>query len=44
MSEIELIPESLTEQDNTINVEMTDDEIWFMKHFIKEYNHKKLLK
>lgn len=43
MSEIELIPEKLTEQDNTINVEMTEDEIWFIKHFIKEYNPKKIV-
>lgn len=43
MAEIELTSEGLTEQDNTINVEMTDDEIWFMKHFIKEYHPKKIV-
>lgn len=43
MTEIELIPKRLTDQDNTINVEMTDDEIWFMKHFIKEYNPQKIV-
>lgn len=43
MSEIELIPESLTEEDNTINVEMTNDEIWFVKNFIKKYNPKKIV-
>lgn len=43
MAEIELTSDGLTEQDNTINVEMTDDEIWFMKHFIKEYHPKKIV-
>lgn len=43
MSEIELIAESLTEDDNTINVEMTNDEIWFVKNLIKKCNPKKIV-
>lgn len=43
MVEIELISEGIDEQDNTINVEMSIDEIWFMKHFIKKYNPKKIV-
>lgn len=41
MIEIELIPEGIDEQDNTVNVEMLADEIWFLKHLIKKYNPKK---
>ncbi len=43
MSEIELISEKLTPNDNSINVEMSDGEIWFVKHFIKEFNPKKIV-
>lgn len=43
MSEIELIAEKLTEKDNTLNVEMSDDEIWFLKNFIKKCNPKKIV-
>lgn len=43
MVEIELIAESLDEQDNLVNVEMSKDEIWFLKKFIKKYNPKKIL-
>lgn len=41
MSEIELEAGKLTEDDNRLNVEMSEEEIWFLKHFIKEYNPKK---
>lgn len=44
MVEIELIPEKLSEDDNTVNVEMTKGEIWFLKHFIKTYHPKKSLR
>ena len=43
MTEIELIAEKLTEHDNTINVEMSLEEIWFLKHFIKTFNPKKIV-
>ena len=43
MTEIELIAEKLSEYDNTINVEMSLEEIWFLKHFIKTYNPKKIV-
>lgn len=43
MTEIELIPEGISENDNTTNVEMSDDEIWFLKRFIKMYNPKKIV-
>ena len=43
MSEIELTAENLTEQDNTINVEMSKDEIWFLKTLIGKYNPKKIV-
>ena len=43
MVEIELTAERLDEQDNTLNVEMSDNEIWFVKHFIKKYNPKKIV-
>lgn len=43
MNEIELIPEELSRFDNTINVEMSEEEIWFLKHFIKKYNPKKIV-
>lgn len=41
--EIELIAEPISEEDNTINVEMTAGEIWFLKSFIKRYNPKKIV-
>lgn len=43
MSEIELEAGKLTEDDNRLNVEMSEEEIWFLKHFIKEYNPKKIV-
>ena len=43
MVEIELISEGISSLDNTVNVEMSDDEIWFLKYFIKEYNPKKIV-
>lgn len=43
MVEIELISLGIDELDNTINVEMSVDEIWFVKHFIKKYNPKKIV-
>ena len=43
MSEIELISKGITKQDNTINVEMSNDEIWFLKYFIKKFNPKKIV-
>ncbi|AMK15421.1 class I SAM-dependent methyltransferase [Methanobrevibacter olleyae] len=43
MREIELIPEGIAEDDNTINVEMNQNEIWFLKTFIKKYNPKKIV-
>lgn len=41
--EIELIPNEISKQDNIVNVEMSKDEIWFLKHFIKKYNPKKIV-
>lgn len=43
MSEIELIAGELTPYDNTVNVEMKNDEIWFLKSFIKRYKPKKIV-
>lgn len=43
MTEIELKVEELSELDNTINVEMTHDEISFLKTFIERYNPKKIV-
>lgn len=43
MVEIELIPKKLTDTDNTINVEMLNEEIWFLKHFIKQYRPQKIV-
>lgn len=43
MNEIELIPGKLSNDDNTINVEMSKEEIWFLKTFIKNYNPKKIV-
>ena len=43
MVEIELEVEELSNLDNTINVEMTKDEISFLKTFIKKYNPKKIV-
>lgn len=43
MTEIELIPKKLSKEDNTTNVEMIKEEIWFMKHFIKTYRPKKIV-
>lgn len=41
MSEIELLPEEITEDDNTTHVEMNIKEIAFLKRFIMEYKPKK---
>ena len=43
MVEIELEVEKLSKSDNTVNVEMTRDEISFLKTFIKKYNPKKIV-
>lgn len=43
MSEIELIAEDLAPEDNTTNVEMDNEEIWFLKNFIKTYHPKKIV-
>lgn len=43
MVEIELIPDKLSDDDNRVNVEMTKEEIWFLKHFIKTYHPKKIV-
>ena len=43
MTEIELVAGKLTRFDNTINVEMSNDEIWFLKTFIENYNPKKIV-
>lgn len=43
MHEIELTPEPLSDDDNTINVEMSEAEICFVKKFIKEFNPKKIV-
>ena len=43
MVEIELIPKKLSDDDNRVNVEMTNEEIWFLKHFIKTYHPKKIV-
>jgi len=43
MNETELIPKELTNQDNTQKILMSNEEIWFVKHFIKKYNPKKIV-
>ena len=43
MVEIELISEGISKKDNVLNVEMSFDEIWFLKNFIKKYNPKKIV-
>lgn len=43
MTEYELKPKELSEDDNTVNVEMSKSEIWFLKHFIKKYHPKKIV-
>lgn len=43
MTEIELNAEKLAKEDNTINVEMSPDEIWFLKNFVKKHNPKKIV-
>jgi predicted O-methyltransferase YrrM len=43
MTEFELTPSILSNDDNTINVEMTNEEIWFLKHFITTYHPKKIV-
>lgn len=39
--EIELIPEELSNEDNTSYVKMSKADIWFLKHLLKKYNPKK---
>ena len=41
MTEVELIAGDISSKDNTINVEMSNGEIWFLKYFLKKYNPKK---
>lgn len=43
MAEIELKAEKLTENDNSKNVEMTDEEIWLIKYLIEKYDPKKIV-
>ena len=43
MKERELIPKSLSRNDNKKNVLMTDNEIWFLKYLLKKYNPKKIV-
>lgn len=43
MNEIELIAGDISAQDNTNNVEMSNDEIWFLKHLLKKYKPKKIV-
>ena len=43
MTEYELIPGKISADDNTTYVEMSKTEIWFLKHFIKTYNPKKIV-
>lgn len=43
MTEIELTAGKISEDDNTTLVEMSEDEIWFLKHFIETYNPKKIV-
>ena len=43
MTEFELEVEDLSELDNIVNVEMTSDEISFLKTFIQRYNPKKIV-
>ena len=43
MVEIELKPEELSKEDNLERVEMSRDELWFLKHFFKKYNPKKIV-
>lgn len=43
MNEIELVAEGISENDNTVNVEMSNDEIWFLKYLLKMYNPKKIV-
>lgn len=43
MNEIELIAGEISQHDNTINVEMSNDEIWFLKYLLKTYKPKKIV-
>ncbi|WP_407382077.1 class I SAM-dependent methyltransferase [Methanobrevibacter sp.] len=43
MPEFELIADKISNDDNTTHVEMSNDEIWFLKHFIKTYKPKKIV-
>lgn len=43
MTEIELVAEKLSDEDNKTNVEMSHGEIWFIKHLMQEYNPKKIV-
>ena len=43
MNEFELIPKKITNEDNTLNVEMSEDEIGFIKHLLKKHKPKKIV-
>ena len=43
MAEIELKAEKLSENDNSENVEMSEEEIWLIKHLIEKYNPRKIV-
>ena len=43
MTEVELIAGDISSKYNTINVEMSNGEIWFLKYFLKKYNPKKIV-
>ena len=43
MAEIELKAEKLSENDNSENVEMSEEEIWLIKHLIEKYNPRTLI-
>ena len=41
MAEIELIAKELDDSDNKEYVEMSAEELWFLKHLFKKFNPKK---
>lgn len=43
MSEIELNPKKISNSDNTEYVEMSEDEIWFLKYLLMKYKPKKIV-
>ena len=42
MAEIELIAKELDDSDNKEYVEMSAEELWFLKHLFKKFNPKKV--